>query len=88
MRYQKRHLPRSTSKQKADFILQNFPHALDKNPRREYFLIIEIKKALFNANLYSPTYDSASPNIDSAIIRLIEKMQDQRKAQKNRIDSK
>jgi hypothetical protein len=88
MRYQKKHTPKSTRKEKADFIAANFPDALNKNPRREYFLIVEIKKALFNAKLYSPTYDSASPNIDSAIIRLIEKMQDERKARKNRIDSK
>jgi len=73
------HQPKTTRTQKAEFISANFPELLSaKNVRLEGKAIERLKLAMYEAGLYSRTYDKTSPSIDSSLIRLIEKMQDVR----------
>ena len=79
MRSTLKHVPKSTRTEKAAFIMQHFPEVLGINPRTEYKLITKIRNAMYEHGLYARTYDSASGNADSAIIRIIDALKAQHK---------
>lgn len=78
--------PKTTAKQKQDFILKHFPEVLEvKNIRMELDLIKNIRLAMIEAGMYATKSDKNNAGAEAAVIRLIIDLQYQSRIASNKI---